>query len=326
MKVILNEGVITVPQSAQDQAYEIVVFKAHEVVYDVFKNTPMFLEFLQDKISYDISPNGDQSFLDLKPSQAFIYDLYVEQVENPYSESDEGFETLTLALMNIDNTASGAYDEKNNMVVVNFHSLIEALSMVRDTYKEMYTTDDLSKKEIFEELDLFDFDKTVKKHLTDFIKDSKSTIEHELAHYIQHNYLKQKSEKQVEKPDYKHEHGSKENYDEYFGSEVEYSPQILSAVRDFEKFFNSMSDESQQYIDKQYKRNIFNYIVGQTNTLQTLSEYSGENLKGIDNTLTNFRTVKLPRSFFMSLKNSDNEKWKKAVKYFWNEINKRGLI
>lgn len=112
-----------------------------------------------------------------------------------------------------------------------------------------------------------------------FIHDIISDVKHELMHMVQHRAIKNLDPKQTDRGN------------EYFSSNVEFSPQIDSAVHDF----TTMLKLTKMDFGKAFK-----IYVGQDKPA--------------------FMTGIQPSPFFLSLKNKDINKYQKAIKEFYKAL------
>lgn len=118
-----------------------------------------------------------------------------------------------------------------------------------------------------------------------FMKEIKNTLEHELTHILE-------QPKNLPLPD------SKSEYDDnYQTSAIEFSPLLITNIRQMEVYFKRMKDEMDYNLSDDEKKEVLKKITG--------SELVGHNH------ITDFV---IPKKFFTELKEKNPSQWKRAVK------------
>lgn len=136
------------------------------------------------------------------------------------------------------------------------------------------------------------------KHLPNAV----GVLEHELTHAIQFIVLSKFHDSQIGDEDsVKFDAATK---DKYFNSQIEFDPFIKTMVAKFKA-----ADLAMKKISPDYDRKI------------SLEYFTGAHEKLSDKELQKVSFMK-PNEFFISIKKHDKEKWKKAVKLFYQEVTK----
>lgn len=149
--------------------------------------------------------------------------------------------------------------------------------------------------------------------LSNELRKIETTLEHELAHLIQYNF--------IQHPEQLKKNSNYGNAGDagYWSSPVEFSPQLISAARNFENFIKDVIDDAPE----DFKRYWFKHLTA-TKTAEDevlfRSKYRGqyrpEALGILDNSPT----------FFTVLRQREPKLHRKAVKILYNELKKKSVM
>lgn len=123
------------------------------------------------------------------------------------------------------------------------------------------------------------------------LEEIESHLAHELQHVTQDSALRKKHPKQMQLP------GAEDTEDQYYGSDIEFHPQITTALGEFKRQLRSV--RQQKSTDAAQTRQLLNAYINPTAQMP-------------EGFLRYKRNWASP--FFASLYNNDPQKWKKAVK------------
>lgn len=180
------------------------------------------------------------------------------------------------------------YLPEKNVLAISVKKLFDIIDRVNVKAENPSEQDDY-----YELVDTF---AVINKNLDIMYDTLKASVKHELAHFIQFRYLKDKHSKQAEiASDY-----DDDDKDAYFSSDIEYSPQIISAI----EIFKNNIQYSGDITPKEY----FRYMVGMRD---------GRRIPLMTDGVQNDETAV---KFFSTLKRKNLTKYKKAIKYFVNNI------
>lgn len=179
------------------------------------------------------------------------------------------------------------YLPDHNLLYISIKQLIDVIE------GSHHKVSDIDEQEMIYELDgTID---SVNSMLNDFYESLKGIIRHELTHYIQVRYLSKKHPKQGI-PD--GQNPTDASMTDYFNSDIEFSAYITSAIETYKTNIRKLEpDEYTEY---------FKYIVGMNNQFNNILQIEVSD-----------RTI---RGFFLTLKEHDPVKYKKAIKYFIKNI------
>ena len=282
-------------------------------VYDAIPDREVF-----NVLTYDGKPlpvlGDDYRILGLSAKNQYnIIEMDYDVSEIKYTD-ETGERSFKLVVTDKDvGKTKGAYSASSNAVLIYIKSFT---TLVHDEFFYMDAT-------------YFDNDVEERKYLTKTLMDSPneierlikrtmqtipSTLEHELAHMIQYEFLKPKHEKQVS--------GGKDDPDSYYNSEIEFSPQIISSIKDYTDYIEYVDKEN----NKSYRADIFKYLVGLTEkSVYYYEDYTGK--EQIPGEPSKFRElISANRHFYNSLKNNDIAQYKRAVKYTYSALHDKGLL
>jgi hypothetical protein len=141
--------------------------------------------------------------------------------------------------------------------------------------------------------------------LNDKISHIDGLVDHELTHYIQFKVIGRGHEQQIQNTGRSHaEPGSHQsNTDSYYSSQIEFDPQIKSAIANIVTSINRLK--------RKLKRDFNWHVLARVAVGELSHDEAFEQLKLDDNAL-----VVEPLHFFTTLKRVDQVKWRKAVKLF----------
>ena len=308
IKYTINEGIIQVhPQLIQDATEEILK-TLFRYVYDLIPDRSVF-----NLLQYDGSPipiiDSSYRILGLSHKNEYnITEMTYDEKLIPYSDKN-GKGKYGLIVTEGKSKTKGAYSPNANAVVIfigknTLKDFSDAFFWMDDAYFDM-TMDE--KKDALELMDVSrDLEKTIKR----FMERIPSTLEHELAHMIQYRYLKDKSLDQVKGVD-----DSRSDPEGYFKSNVEFSPQIISALRDYKLYIEKVDKED----IKEYRLDILKYLLGMTEkSVYYYDDYGTQEVFGEQSLF--HELIQMNRSFFVTLKNKKPNAYKKSVKYFMSQL------
>lgn len=141
-------------------------------------------------------------------------------------------------------------------------------------------------------------------NLLPLVKKAMATIEHELAHAIQHLIIKHKDQRKLNKG------YDQDSNDEYWKSPVEFSPQIISAARNIETYIDGFS-----IMQPSKRMQVMLYAIGEK-TFDQLNLDTNADINILDNS----------RQFFKTLKAQKPKAFKKAVNILYNELKKNDVL
>ena len=119
-------------------------------------------------------------------------------------------------------------------------------------------------------------------------------VAHELQHATQDVVLRKRHPDQMKMPN------EDDSTEDYYASDIEFHPQVTTAVSDFKRMIQGMKREGRELSKKQLNQ-IFRYFVGASEQMP--------------NGFLKYKPM-FNSPFFRSLKRTDDQKWKKAVKEF----------
>lgn len=224
----------------------------------------------------------------------------------------------------------GMYLPKSNAVVVNLYKLwkdLESELSIKtwvghgEQAEENYQNTPLPERiEILQGV----IQPEINRYINDFMSSLDATIEHELAHLIQYRYLRDKHEDQVSDGDYRSD--DMPDAAKYYGSQVEFSPQVISAIRGMETYVDDLKHEN---LDRRYFKFVLRYLVGE---IKTAAELTGklkdaniETPKSGRSHTSLWKNINDNRNFFLALRDNKPKVWRVAVKYLTTEIDKLDL-
>lgn len=276
----LNEGIIDVPDDLVKYVAErILKFVGNHLGKEFDKkyhdNFKVKNRMIVNSIDHYEVNGGDTL-------SAATFDIDVSDIK--YTDRDVDKLSIGVHLHNHNHM----YLPDKNVLAVSVKKLFEIIDRVNVKSENASEQDDY-----YELIDTFN---VINENLDKFHDTIKSSVKHELAHFIQFRYLKDKHSKQAEiASDY-----DDDDKDAYFSSDIEYSPQIISAI---EIFKNNI-----QYSGDVTAKEYFRYMVGMRDgrRIPLMTD-------GVQNDETAVR-------FFSTLKRKNLTKYKKAIKYFVNNI------
>lgn len=324
----LNEGVIKVPPILIHKCkVEILKFISTTVLSTLDDSM-----FFKKHASIDLIPTfryyGDAYDLHGEDDNILGVKINYDESVIPYYEGENNIGTFMLGvgIIRKNPKTMGIYVPTSNTIIINLLPLWKDLEyeMALDMYswfgnkeKGKIAYHNLTLEEKIEFLNDFIIG-SINTNVNKFMKNVNSTIEHELAHLIQYQYLKKKSVDQVSTYDSNDLDAFK-----YYASQVEFSPQIISAINDLAVFVDIIGDQAEpEYFDYVVK-----YLIGEIpNESSLISKIKENNIKGPDNPfLGSGDVIKGSRNFFRLLKDKKPKAWRKAVKYLTTEIKKMEL-
>lgn len=311
-KYSINEGIIQVPPQLIDEVINELFLVMARYVYDLIPDRSVFDQFTYGGKSLPI-PSDEFRIIGLDSDQYWATEIPFDESLIKYTTSTEKSMFNVFLGMKIKKRMKGGYSPKHNAIIL---TIPEFMTTIQDEFfymDETYFDYPLDKRKSAVS-DLMESPSEVEKAIKDQIINLKPTIEHELAHMIQFQYLKDKSLDQVS--------GGGDSADEYYGSQVEFSPQIISSLRDYENFIKKID-----HLDnKKYRIDILKYLLAMAEkSVYYYEDYTGENPKASES--NHFRKlIQGNREFFDVLKRKDMSQYKKAVKYITNELQRNGIL
>lgn len=277
MEIYMNvfEGVINVPETVVDEVTNIVMKMIGHYIGTNF-DKKYYKEFSINGNIINNNPIYKISSSDEIIGQPFT--INIEPIKYTNLTKDE----IVIGLQRIDN--DGRYLPDENMLIIPATRLLDSIDTLN-----VKDDDPTEQGFLYELLDTFH---SIDKAISLYRKHIRSVIKHEMAHYIQIRYLSEKHYKQAEFND-------NDDIDAYLTSNIEYSPQIITAIETF-KVNTSISDFPVS------KKEYFKYLV----------DMGGKSLGFHVETISDV----MVREFFISLKKRNTKLYKKAIKYFFNEI------
>ena len=308
IKYTINEGIIQVhPQLIQDATEEILK-TLFRYVYDLIPDRSVF-----NLLQYDGSPipiiDSSYRILGLSHKNEYnITEMTYDEKLIPYSDK-KGNGKYGLIVTEGKSKTKGAYAENVNAVIIfidknTLRDLNDAFFWMDDTYFDMTMEE---KKDALELMDVSnDIEKTIKR----FMERLPSTLEHELAHMIQYQYLKDKSKDQVKGVD-----DSDTDPEGYLKSNVEFSPQLISALNDYKLYIKKVDKEN----IKEYRLDILKYLLGMTEkSVYYYDDYGTQEVYGEQSLFREL--IEGNRALFTILRRTKPTQYKKAVKYFISQL------
>ncbi len=279
--VIIKEGVIHVPDHLVNYIKEIVLDMVGNYLGQIF-NEKYHRHFIVNGRS--IVNNKSHLTIDVNDVegiQGSMYHLDVRDV--PYTDKSTDKVLIGVQLVN----TNSMYVPSHNAIAISVKEPIEFINRISD-----YPTDDMEDLDAYYELvEIF---KRINAMLGTFSNSLNGTIKHELAHFIQFQYLSKKHPKQSGVDD----SYSEDDLHAYYQADIEQSPHVISAIEVFNHNAPLATVTPIEY---------FKYLVGMTD--------NGGKFTKNDTLPTNS-----VRNFFITLKNNNKSKYKKAVKYFASNI------
>lgn len=306
--ITMNEGIIQVHPKLIQDASEEVLKTLFRYVYDIIPDRSVFrfLTYNEQPI-----PVVDSSYRILGLSYKNEYNITEMEYDEkliPYSDK-KGKGKYGLIVTEGKSKTKGAYSPNANAVVIfidknTLRDFSDAFFWMDDAYFDMTMEE---KKDALELMDVSnDIEKTIKR----FMERLPSTLEHELAHMIQYQYLKDKSKDQV-----KGVGDSSSDPEGYLKSNVEFSPQILSALKDYKLYIDKVDKEN----IKAYRLDILKYLLGMTEkSVYYYDDYGTQEVYGEQSLFREL--IEGNRAFFTVLRRTSPNQYKKAVKYLISQL------
>lgn len=302
----MNEGIIQVPPELIRGAMDEILKVLFRYVYDLLPDREVYhlLEYNGEPL-----PIIDSSYRIIGLSERDQYNVIeIEYDTNiiPYTEQQR---KATYGLIVTDSKkrkAKGAYSSANNILIITVDK-----NTIRDLQDAFFWMDEkyfsMSMEEKKDALDLMDTIREVDVAIKRFMRQLPATLEHELAHMIQYQYLKDKSAEQVKGDD-----GSIEGY---YKSNVEFSPQIISALRDYQLYIQKVDKDN----IKEYRSDVLKYLLVMSDKSVYYYDDYGTSMVPGEQSLFH-ELIEGNRAFFEILKNKKPKQYKRAVKYFINAL------
>ena len=306
--ITINEGIIQVhPQLIHDASEEILK-TLFRYLYDLIPDRSVF-----GMLTYNDQPipvvDNTYRILGLSNNNEYnITEMEYEENLIPYSNK-KGKGKYGLIVTEGKSKTKGAYSAKANAVVIFIDK--NTLKDFRDAFFWMDDAYfDMTLEEKKDALELMDTSREVEQTIKRFMERIPSTLEHELAHMIQYQYLKDKSLEQIKGVD-----DSSSDPEGYFKSNVEFSPQIISALKDYKLYIEKVDKED----IKEYRLDILKYLLGMTEkSVYYYDDYGTQEVFGEQSLF--HELIQMNRSFFVTLRNKKPNSYKKAVKYFMSQL------
>lgn len=311
-KYNINEGIIQVPPQLIDDVIDEMFLVMARYVYDLIPDRSVFDQFTYDGNPLPI-PSDEFRIIGLDNDQYWATEIPFDESLIKYTTSTEKSIFKVYVGVKYKKGMKGAYSPKHNAIIL---TIPEFLHNIKDEFFYMddtYFDNPLDERKSLVS-GLMESPSEVEKAIKDQLVSLKPTIEHELAHMIQFQYLKDKSPEQVG--------GGKDSADEYYSGQVEFSPQIISSLRDYEIYINKID-----HLDnKQYRIDILKFLFAMTEkSVYYYEDYTGENPKVSEHSYFH-SLIRGNRAFFEVLKRKNVSQYKKAVKYMTNELQRKGIL
>jgi len=296
----LEEGVIKVPEDMLERGIELML---QVISTTIIRNTKRgkYLEGSHVGIykDYDVEFKDYGNKLNALNSEGdrVTSKLRTHELSIPYGKKDHYI--LINLHFDANLTNMNGYFMKisinSGTVVISLHDILKAAKhgiQIDDFYDDDLDARNNLKTDIFP----MDFQMA----LLPLVRKAIGTLEHEYAHAIQNLVIRHKDQIKTNK-----------GYDaigsEYWKSEVEFSPQIITAARNFEAYIESLN-----IVPPSQRMKIFMYVIGE----KTFPEL------GIDTNHT-IDILNNSRIFFSILKAQKPKAFKKAVKILYDELQRR---
>jgi hypothetical protein len=304
-KIFLSEGMIKLPVKMFKEGERLIVSDiCSYVITDLekYKREPdvhLFSEHVKKVASQHAAPLRS---LKKKTRSKFKIKLSLEGLPEKYREGFGSDKNLDLDLDWVrkgrltDLGAGGSYkDTEAGKIVIGIFPIIELELEKKVALNKKREEEGKKNAHLYSEMvDLFD--RRLDRILLSF--------EHELTHYVQYKALSKLSDKQTGHS----EHPGKR--DAYFNSQIEFDPLIRSALGEF----HTMEKDNDEAGMKGSRRDWIAIFVGSKSIpSQKFAMARSEKYGGFIE----------PSDFFLSLKKHSPDKWRKAVKLFTQEIEKR---
>lgn len=313
-KFYLNEGLIKLPEKAfKEGQTKIVSDLASFLVTELSSVKHAEVKKVIDHVKSVASKHAAQvRHLVKKTHSKFKLEISKEDLPEKYRKL--GPEVLGKVELDLDwkvkgrlvkHKASGLYDDSNDgKVIIGIAKFIDSDWKKKAVEYVMKADKGFESRIKLSDVLIDEFDALLEQIL--------GTFEHELTHYVQFKILRAAHEKQIGGLGKSH---AKDNQkDEYYNSQVEFDPQIKSAIA---KFHRMEKDNLDAKMDGN-RRLWIDIFVGAKKIPRPakpsfLDIVSNEKYGGF---------VK-PSDFFLSLKKVSENRWKKAIKLFTQELQKR---
>lgn len=321
----LNEGTIKVPDYINKKILNYLKGAIDQITYDLFPSEQKFLHDELDSSEYLFGDNVDPSrnllekLKDNEKPVAYTIPYNLEDVAYTQTTGIDDIKFMMVYWPNREQTVGfQGMDTHDNIVVgVNLSKLIDSLQYIY-TFAMSGEFKKYSKDEQVEEFKIMGYDEMIGSAVKSFLQNAISTIRHETVHAFQQKYLKDKHPKQVETP-------KGDSMEDYFDSEIEFSPHIVGAISDFKEYMKALreylsSKNVQSEIPKEYKIGLFYKMIGESSKSPHITDYVDEDVS-IDKEIHLRQNLISPNiAFYKALKSKNRKKWKKAVKYTYNEL------
>lgn len=296
----LEEGVIKVPEDMLVRSVERML---QVISTTIIRNTKRgkYLDGSHVGIynDYDVDFKDYGSKLDALNSESgrITSKLRTHELSIPYGKKDH----YIVIYLHFDADLIDSYGHFKQQsidsgdVVISLHDILNAAKFsvqIDDSYENDMGAQAKLKTDLFP----MEF----QRNLLPLVRKAIGTLEHELAHAIQHLVIRHKDQFKVNS-------GYGDKGSEYYKSDVEFSPQIISAVRNFDAYIESLN-----FVLPTQRMKIFMYAIGE----KPFSELEIDTKRTI-------RLLNNARTFFSTLKDQKPKAFKKAVKIFYNELQRR---
>lgn len=324
-KTFLAEGMIKLPEQFLKKLEDEVVKVALSVIKNNFESSledtalePPAVKLAKDVFQawikqYDVKVPKMQLRIekhvktgDLKPED--VPQQYRKLLDRPAVFTDWELTgtpmVLTLTLAKLPDRAVGSYEAKKNNMKISMSAFkhVEFSTYFRTIQRAEESTNPNQKQHMLK------LANEVLSRFGDMITRVKGILEHELSHYMQFKVLSRGHVQQIHDAGKRVSADQKEGDDEeYYTSQVEFDPQIKTAISDYKTLERKML---KKYPD-QRTRPLRDWMTA-TGT-RTAALY------GIDRH-DDWLIPDEPFEFFKKLKQLDNGKWKRAVKYFMGHL------
>lgn len=296
----LEEGVIKVPEDMLVRGIERML---QVISTTIIRNTKRgeYLEGshveLYKKYDVEFKDYGDKLNALNSEGDRITSKIHTHELSIPYGKKDHYI--LINLQFDANLTDSNGYFRPiridSGTVVISLHDILKAAKFSIQI-DDFYDDDPEARNNLKTDIFPMDFQMA----LLPLVRKAIGTLEHEYAHAIQYLVIRHKDQIKTNK-----------GYDaigsEYWKSEVEFSPQIITAARNFETYIESLN-----FVPPSQRMKIFMYVIGE----KTFPELD------IDSTHT-IGILNNSRTFFSTLKEKKPKAFKKAVKILYDELQRK---
>jgi hypothetical protein len=301
--LLIQEGLIKLPKNVKGEMIKFFV--------------RMYLAYYQNMIEEDLVGKQYYEAKQLADETAKEYDVAVGESDMDKVQKFSHPQILETFLLTVDDLP---YNDKLKRLYPNFVEELKLpikikfmldFSTSKNPDMADFDPNDNTIRVVMNNLKLMPFGtdlSILKSMLNKHLRPAIGVIEHELTHAMQHIVLERFHKSQIENAfDVLKLKGMKKYNDAYLNSQIEFDPWIKGEIAIFKSIEREMTKMSKEY-DKKLSLEFF---------LAAKGEKKSDFIKPDDFDKLMFTA---PSAFFLSLKKHNVEKWKKAVKLFYQGV------